>query len=71
MSSGPKKFRRPDTGEVKDFWPDSYRNDTSSMHSTRREYAEIHCFRAADGDRIDQKKDGSFQDKWGVTWEPV
>jgi hypothetical protein len=27
-------------------------------------------YRAEDGDRIDEKEDGTFQDKWGTVWLP-
>lgn len=67
----PTLFRRADTGEEKEFAPASYRNDTTTNYSTQREYADFHFFRAEDGDRIDHKPDGSYQDKWGVVWVPV
>ncbi len=68
--SGRRTFRRPDTGELKDFTPASYVNDTGTMHHGR-DVAEVHFLRADDGDRIDRKPDGGYQDKWGVVWEPV
>lgn len=71
MNTRTKTFRRPDTGETKEFTASSYRIDQTNMRSTQREVAEFHFYRAEDGDRIDRQADGSFQDKYGVVWEPV
>src|SRR5438445_9621530 len=71
MTGRTTTFRRPDTGETKDFTPERYRIDTTNQYSTQREGVEVHFYRANDGYRIDRTPDGSFQDKWGVVWEPV
>jgi hypothetical protein len=71
MDGRRRTFRRADTGEIKDFTADSYRIDQTTQHSIQREEVVIHFYRADDGDRIDQKPDGSFRDKWGVVWAPV
>jgi len=68
MNGRTRTFRRPDTGETKDFTVDSYQIDTITHFSTQREVAEVNFYRADDGDRIDRQPDGSFQDKWGVVW---
>jgi hypothetical protein len=70
MSRRTRTFRRPDTGEAKEFTEDSYRYDTITMHSTHREFAEFDFYRAANGDRIDRQPDGSYRDEWGVVWVP-
>jgi hypothetical protein len=68
MSIQTKFFRRADTGEVKEFRPDSYRIDTTNLRSANREHVDVHFLRATDGTRIDLKKDGSYQEKWGQVW---
>ena len=70
MNGRTRTFRRLDTGETKDFTASSYRIDQTNQRSTKRESVEVHFYRADDGDRIDEKPDGSFQDKWGVVWVP-
>lgn len=72
MKHQPQVFRRQDTGEEKEFWPDGYRYEITDQHDSEvRPFHEARFFRAADGDRIDLKPDGTYQEKWGVVWLPV
>jgi hypothetical protein len=64
----PMIFIRPDTGEEKEFRPESYVVDNTTMHG--RASTHVHFFRAADGERIDKQQDGNFSTKWGVAWIP-
>jgi hypothetical protein len=63
-----KLFRRADTGELKEFWPESYSIDTTGQRSTHIESTVSRYFRAADNTRIDLMKDGTYQERWGQVW---
>jgi hypothetical protein len=59
-----------DTGERKEFFPDSYDIDNTTMRHTSREINTFHFLRAEDDYRIDRMPDGTFQDKWKRVWLP-
>jgi hypothetical protein len=64
-------LEQKDTGERKEFFPDSYMNDTTTMHSSTRKSVTFNFCRASDGYRVDDQPDGTFQDKWGTVWIPA
>jgi hypothetical protein len=72
MNEPTRTFRRPDTGEEREFRASSHGIDTTTQFSAaRRDAATIHFYVAADGTRIDRRPDGTFQEKWGTVWVPV
>jgi len=63
-------FVRKDTGERKEFFPDSYAVDNTTQLDSARDIKVVNCYRSRDGDRIDRMPNGTFEDKYRTVWLP-
>jgi hypothetical protein len=70
MSGRTRTFRRTDGGELRAFTADGRDCYTATPNDAELEEPTDHFYQDANGFRIDQMPDGTFEDKWGVTWLP-